>query len=217
MITVAAIVNCAVSENEISCESFGVFGNKSCILGETEINSANTVIAERDETVEAMWMHNNQKASYLPNKLAEKFPNIVLYQADRCSIKEISRDNFWGLNSLRELDLNDNQIESLKDGTFEGLLNLHFLRLSILLSHYMMISSYQPFHSSENNKIRKLKATSFGMLPSLEYLDLRLNACIDEDFIGRERIENVRNFPRTCKLLKVSFKVPAENEEQSNT
>lgn len=100
------------------------------MLGETKINSANTVIAERDETVEAMWMHGNKKAFYLPNKISEKFPNIVLYQADRCSIKEISRDNFYGLTSLRELDLNDNQIEKLKDGTFDGLLNLHFLRLS---------------------------------------------------------------------------------------
>lgn len=75
----------------------------------------------------------------------------------------------------------------------------------------MISSGCELFHILEGNKIRKLNAQSFGLLPSLEYLDLRLNLCIDEDFIGRERIENVRNFPRTCKLLKVSFKVPPEN------
>lgn len=133
VIAISTIVNCEVAEIEINCESFGVFGNKSCVLGETEINSANTIIAESDETVEAMWMHENKKAFYLPNKISEKFPNIVLYQADRCSIKEISKDNFHGLTKLRELDLSENQIESLTDGTFDGLLNLHFLRLSITL------------------------------------------------------------------------------------
>lgn len=86
----------------------------------TAINSTDfRITSERDEDVQRFYASFNDKLEYLPANLGETFPNLTELHANVCAIKEISKENFEGLNQLRELHLNFNQIESIDNDTFE--------------------------------------------------------------------------------------------------
>lgn len=83
------------------------------------INTNDFVITSaRDATVTGFDAENNKKLEKFPKNLAEKFPNLILLDGHNCSIKQISKESFRGLNKLKILDLGNNQIERIDDDTF---------------------------------------------------------------------------------------------------
>lgn len=86
----------------------------------TVIDSKDFLItSDRDVTVEYFNAEDNMKNEYLPTNIGETFPNLLGLNAHNCSIKEITRENFRGLNKLRTLILANNQIETIEDDTFD--------------------------------------------------------------------------------------------------
>lgn len=83
----------------------------------------------KDETVKGIEFFGNVNVSYLPVNIAEIFPNLVGYGAGNCSIKSISKANFQGLTSLKELLLFENFIETIPNNIFDGLTSLEFINL----------------------------------------------------------------------------------------
>jgi Leucine-rich repeat (LRR) protein len=61
------------------------------------------------------------------------FPSLEMFNAGSCAIVEISYTNFKDLTTLRELRLHDNQIETIKSGTFMDLNSLETLRLGKII------------------------------------------------------------------------------------
>lgn len=126
-----------IEAKEVSCENFNDFNwgytvgtVKTCNMQTvTLINETRVNIAPRDSTVKGLLLDYNKKISYLPNNVAETFPNLKAYHAFACSLKVISKQNFNGLVKLTRLDLSGNQIENIENGTFDGLLNLEYLYL----------------------------------------------------------------------------------------
>jgi Leucine rich repeat len=100
----------------------------------TEIDSyAAMITATRNKSITGLSFTNNENIFFLPENVAEKFPNLLLYTAAKCSIKEVSCQNFKGLKYLKWLILQHNQIEKIKSNTFEDLQELDWIALSKFL------------------------------------------------------------------------------------
>lgn len=123
---------------EVFCERYQDYTNElglsveSCIMTlQTTINATNFVIADlKDEEVEGIIFEGNKKIEYLPFKIYLQFPNLDIYKANRCHIKQISKDNFRSLHRLKSINLSFNQIKKISTDTFKGLGNLLHIYLS---------------------------------------------------------------------------------------
>lgn len=97
----------------------------------TVIDSSDSSISTpRDEAIEVLTFSDNKKISFLPLKIANEFPNLLVYVASYCSIKVVKRDHFKNLNKLQHIDLEANQIETVFEDTFIGLTYLEHINLS---------------------------------------------------------------------------------------
>lgn len=121
---------------EVACERFESSLIEWCFMTDrVAINSNNFVIAElRNDGMEGIVFSNNSKIEYLPYKIHTQFPNLVAYMASRCSIKQITKENFEGLNRLERLDLSFNKIQKISGNTFQGLQKLQRFRFGKFLS-----------------------------------------------------------------------------------
>lgn len=124
----ASEVQCERKENE----SFHLVGSvKTCFMQTvTAITSPGFSITPKDDTIEGLRIDGNKKIHFLPEKVAEKFPKLLAYFANRCSVTEISKSNFEVLVKLRILLLSFNQIEKIYSNTFEDLKSLEYIQLS---------------------------------------------------------------------------------------
>lgn len=127
---------CSATVKEISCEkiecktwTLGI--QNTCYMNEvTSIDSTGFTISSLTETtIGALNFYNNKKILFLPENPTETFTNLVIFGANSCSVKTIAKANFRGLNQLRALYLNNNQIKIIHNNTFEDLLLLEHLEL----------------------------------------------------------------------------------------
>jgi hypothetical protein len=126
---------------QVSCESISIgywpiYGTSSksmqtCFIQTFKIDSRDFVLGNgRNETIKGLWFPGNKKVEFLPTKVLSVFPNLEAFSAPRCSIREISKENFVGLSKLEYLSLSGNQIKTVRSGTFEGLSSLTTVWLS---------------------------------------------------------------------------------------
>lgn len=87
-----------------------------------------------DETVEGINLSGNRNVRFLPVNPAEKFPNLISFDARSSSIEDISRSNFVGLTKLLKLYLENNLIKRISDDTFGDLIALEYLSLSKMMT-----------------------------------------------------------------------------------
>jgi Leucine rich repeat len=132
-----------VKSTEVACESVKVSTHfdktrKYCLMDETTvIVLQNVKISTHDSLVETLKFIGNRNISYLPVNVDKSFPNLIFFGASHCSVLEVSANNFKGLNKLNDLWLDHNQIETIANGTFEGLKDLKHLFLGkIILLFY---------------------------------------------------------------------------------
>lgn len=122
---------------EVKCETIAVESDWPTLINlcnmtkTTSIPSKDyTISSEPDANMGIIRFDNNKKISYLPTKIAEKFPNVNKIYASSCSIKEVSNENFKSLSKLKALFLGNNEITKINKNTFEGLTSLEALGLS---------------------------------------------------------------------------------------
>lgn len=128
--------NCGYKEffsEEVACEKYQDSDNyDTCLMtNQTEISFTNFIIANlKDEEIEGIKFEGNKNIRFLPYKIYLQFPNLVIYNAERCSIKQISMQNFENLRSLKSIELRFNRIKKISGDTFKGLDNLRSVDLS---------------------------------------------------------------------------------------
>ena len=133
------LVNRTLKSGEVACESLkdevrhDEFGcQRTCLMNKaTVINSDDftIVIENSDNHISILTFNENEKIYFLPNHVDEIFPNLLLYFANFCKIREISRTNFVGLKKLRWLFLKKNFIQRIEADTFKDLESLEYLAL----------------------------------------------------------------------------------------
>ena len=147
LFSLLAILSCCSGNfvAEVDCEKIDdffwgyVFAKIStCHMNKTtEINSSDTTIASRDESIRGLWFSFNKKIKFLPIGVNEKFPNLGGLNAGDCSLTTISNENVKGLSKLRLLNLIDNQIEMIGSDIFDDLSALENLFLCKFEFYYL--------------------------------------------------------------------------------
>lgn len=104
---------------------------KVCLMDRsTMIDQPGIIITTlNDRFVTGLNFRSNKNIFLLPRNVHLSFPNLLEYDADSCSITKIVGANFKGLKTLKYLDLESNQIESIPSKTFEDLVSLERLDL----------------------------------------------------------------------------------------
>jgi Leucine-rich repeat (LRR) protein len=125
--TTAKIVKC----EKIKVDNWVFLGDiKTCFMDrETSMDSDGFQISTKDETVKGLLMSWNKKIKFLPQSPSKMFENLIGYSALHCLIKQISYENFQGLDKLERLALNSNEIETVPSNTFKDLKALKHLDL----------------------------------------------------------------------------------------
>lgn len=128
------------SFSEISCEEvvqWGLNNVRTCEMNKlSSINASNVIIAgAKDEDVFEIDFSGNRKIEMLPVLIVVKFPKLRQYSAWLCSIRKISKINFFQLTHLEWLDLSYNRIKIIRDDTFSGLSSLKKIDLCELPSN----------------------------------------------------------------------------------
>lgn len=121
---------------EVECENVGdllivsVGIVDTCLMHNmSSINDTGVIISTRNEAMKGLYFGGNRKIFLLPVNVSESFPNLESYDANRCSLKKITKQNFEGLIELKRLYLDFNQIKNITNGTFQGLVALEILVL----------------------------------------------------------------------------------------
>jgi Leucine rich repeat len=123
----AKILKCEAVEDFM----FGSENIKTCFMDQkTTIYSPGALMSTNDWSMNGLMMNLNKKVHYLPDFVAEQFPNLLAITAFNCSIRQVSNKNFKGLIKLRFLDLGSNKLEKIQRETFEELSHLKVLKLS---------------------------------------------------------------------------------------
>jgi Leucine rich repeat len=133
-----------VEAKTVSCEEVENFKWKSpvrtvktCVMTTTTtIDEPNITISTSDSSMLGLNMNHNQNAEFLLVQVSESYPNLKGYSAHGCSIKEVSKEHFEGLNKLKHLALSFNQIEKIFSDTFEDLVLLEKLYLRKMKSSF---------------------------------------------------------------------------------
>lgn len=126
-----------IESETISCDKFEndnwMSGSlKTCIVTrKTKFLSVIVYITPTDSSILALDLSFNKELTNLPIDIHNTFPEILAYKASHCSIETISKMNFYNMLQLTELRLNDNQIEKIDSDTFEDLVSLKYLYLSM--------------------------------------------------------------------------------------
>jgi Leucine-rich repeat (LRR) protein len=94
------------------------------------VGSKANILTALDKYILVLTFSRNSEIYYLPINVADKFPNLMVYNASFCSIKKVLNMNFQFLSKLKTLDLSFNQVEVIEKETFVDLKSLETIRLS---------------------------------------------------------------------------------------
>lgn len=178
---------------EISCEEVrddwdnSIGPIKTCFTQRTvAINELGTTVSNLDVTIKGLTFQS-YRFYFLPDNVTENFPDLLVYRANDCSIKAISKRFFRGLTKLKILHLGSNKIEKISTDTFEDLAELKELFLCKFYFIYAIFGFTKKIVSGFN-KIQSMSSEIFRSLNKLKKVELEKNICISENFEGPQQI-----------------------------
>ena len=151
---------------------------------------------KNDADVKAIWIHDTN-TKYIPTNLGY-FPHLIALRIMNTQLVEIKTEDFHGmrdlkiigfysnklssipldvfatLTKLRNIDLRKNQIEELPNGIFKNNLELEDIHL-------------------QHNKIKYLGTEMFNGLKKLNSVELSFNICINKDYRGASKINQMKD------------------------
>lgn len=107
------------------------FNDQRCVMDySTKITEENVQISTVNLNILTLTIFRASNVFFLPVKVAETFPNLIVYQISKTSLRKISKRNFKRLYKLKDIYLVDNKVEIIFSDTFEDLVNLKKLKIS---------------------------------------------------------------------------------------
>lgn len=158
-----------------------------------------TISSSRDESVEGFVVQDNPNVKFLPEKVAESFPQLVAYEVFNCSAEFVGENHFIFLNKLKVLKLSNNKIHTIEPYAFKDLHNLEEINLDNNEIEYLPEHLFESFGKLKNlfmvnNKILFLRENIFKDLTSVQNITLAGNELefINENlFKFNKKLENV--------------------------
>lgn len=181
-------------------KEFGVNLTTYFVRRKTVINSLSfEVSAIRNTEVSGFTIKDSKTIHFLPVKVSEVFPNLLIYEAYNCAINTLSKPNFENLNKLRVIDLQHNQISSFAEDTFHDLHMLIHLDLANNKIHGIEENSFKNLHALRNlylgfNEIRHLHLNIFKPLKELRKVALpsnKIRKILNKHFSRNKKLTNV--------------------------
>ncbi|CAG9809794.1 unnamed protein product [Chironomus riparius] len=133
------------------------------------------ISGDKSESVKGLYFKPNNNIKFLPVKLNEKFPNLVVYAANNCSLSSLKYEHFTNLSKLQILSFGTNQISSIEQDAFKDLTYLKFLFLN-------------------HNEIANIDDHTFDTVTNLRLLTLynnQLSALSENIFINLSQLRNI--------------------------
>lgn len=147
-------------------------------------------------------MNSNKKIFFLPIKVADSFPNLVVLSAWGCSLTKISKENIKDLRKLTFYTLTGNKIENIPSDAFEGLTSLEWLWL-------------------DSNGLKSLDSNAFNGLTKLKEVRLTGNVCLNENFDTAGKIATLSSVASAkCGYQETTIdsqKCPVQEESLNKT
>lgn len=181
-----AVLFLAASKN-VFCKVKLIVGLSLCLVNQT-IDSEDFVVGSpRNTSIEEFVTSNFRQVKFLQRHIGEKFPNLILFKAERCGLTIVHNFYFKDMGNLQKLALNANQIAKIEVGAFDDLRSLSRLDLYDNLIEtldekvFVKMANLELIRLSKN-KIKFLNPATFEIPRNekLSWVDLRGNVCIDE-------------------------------------
>jgi Leucine rich repeat len=155
------------------------------------------ISSQPDATVKAFNLAESN-VEFLPENIADKFPQLVLISAVYCSLEIVKTGNFKGLPELIEIQLPNNKIERIHENAFRdntklenlslGYNKIKFLSENVFAS---LIDLKQLF--LHNNEIQFISPRTFQNLKRIELISLAENKI---RFLDSKTFENLLNIKK---------------------
>ncbi|KAL7015999.1 hypothetical protein ACKWTF_016767 [Chironomus riparius] len=181
-------------------KEFGVNLTTFFVRRKTVINNLSFEISTiRSLEVSGFTIKDSKTISFLPVKVSEVFPNLLIYEANNCAINKLLKPNFENLKKLRVLDLQHNQISSFSEDTFDDLQMLIHLDLANNKLHDIEENSFKNLHVLRNlylgfNEIKHLHLNVFKPLKELRKVALpsnKIRKIFNNHFSSNKKLTNV--------------------------
>lgn len=193
----------------------------SCRIDKQRIDSPDfTITSTSNLTVDVFDIQNPLLVTYVPENIAEKFPQLIVLQVINCTIEAINDKSFSNLKKLKYLHLPMNEIEVIDRNAFKDLVKLEWLSLFHNKIEYLSVKTFASLENLKflhlgENKIDVLHSGTFTSLKKLEVLNLKVNQIkfLDEKIFST--LPNMRNLSLSfnhftaidVSLLKVNLKL----------
>lgn len=156
------ILSSVEGSKEVSCNFYYIewfYFNRNlvgCKIENQTIDEEGFVILEsRDESVEGLSIEHNENIKFLPENIADTFPNLIGLEVWNCSVKSVERRHFKNLRELKELIIAYNKVKNVDSEAFKDQGKLERLQLTF-------------------NRIENLNSETFSHLSNL--IELRLGS-----------------------------------------
>jgi hypothetical protein len=155
-------------------------------LGYNKIKTLHVDLFDSLVNLKRLYLHDNQ-IRFIDPALFKNTTSLESINMDRNKIRFLHSETFTTLSNLKNISIDSNQLESI-DGS--------------LLANNMKLERIW-FRS---NKLRSIVEETFGSKPSLHYVDLRGNSCIDRSFYSSNFASMKTEIEEKCLTTIVSLK-----------
>lgn len=146
--------------------------------------------------VDVFYIPSTHCAKYLPKGVSEFLPNLKKVEVSEGSLKNISRNDFTGMNSLQTIDIRTNLLAALPGDTFNDL-----PRLEILILTDNRIANLEIKTFVKLTLLKKVWLTG-NLLENLPAKLFDKNSKLEEVYLSKNRLRIIENFV-DFKYLKV--------------
>lgn len=181
-------------------KEFGINLTTYFVHRKTVITNLNFEISSPpNQQVAGLTIKDTKTVHFLPVKVSQTFPNLLIFEAYNCALKSVTKVNFENLRKLRAVDLQHNQISTFSEDTFDDLRMLIHLDLANNKIHEIDGSSFKSLQNLRNlylgfNEIENLPLNVFKPLKELLKLALpsnKIREIHNEHFSNNKKLTNV--------------------------
>ena len=168
-----AILRCTIQSIQwIHLKRNGFKNLQTCNIYNQKIDDKGFSVADEPNlSIQAFGIEHNKEVKFLPENIAETFPELIVYQVWDCSTRTVNRNHFKGLHKLEHLILVRDEIESIGGDSFKDMKKLEELNLGY-------------------NKIKTCDPNWFQSLRTLRFLFIRYNQL---DILDEKIFDNLKN------------------------
>lgn len=188
---------------------FLIFRTYTCYIRDLTVLHANTkvakVLGDHKFSYSNLWVNelsiDGETVVHIPHGIDDFFPSLTKLSIVESKLKFVKRLNFQRMNNLKDLRLDNNEIEVIYANTFWDLQFLQWLSISgnkiaSLPEGLIALNPQLLWFTANNNQLKVLHETFFERNLAIELISLRSNHLKEVTF----------NFKRFKKLSYVDLR-----------